>query len=80
MLLCINFQTSIFQTLSSIGNEKNTTIIFPVPIDILSHFSRPRSKPKSVKKSTVAKKDPADVKGGGLDGSLDRKALKAGGG
>lgn len=28
------------QTLSSIGNEKNTTVIFPVPIDILSHLIR----------------------------------------
>ena len=66
----------IFQTLSSIGNEKNTTIIFPVPIDILSHFSRPRSKPKSVKKSPVTKKDTAEVKIG-LDGSLDRKTPSA---
>lgn len=29
------------QTLSSIGNEKNsTTIIFPVPVDTISHFVR----------------------------------------
>ena len=35
------FDTKCFhllQTLSSIGNEKNTTIIFPVPVDMISHF------------------------------------------
>lgn len=33
-------QLRYLQTLSSIGNEKNTTIIFPVPIDILGHFMK----------------------------------------
>ena len=28
----------LLQTLSAIGNEKNTTIIFPVPVDALSAF------------------------------------------
>lgn len=59
--------------MSSIGNEKNTTIIFPVPIDILSHFSRPRSKAKLAKKTSVTKKEPSDAKTGGLDGSMERK-------
>ncbi|XP_059092434.1 band 7 protein AGAP004871-like isoform X2 [Tigriopus californicus] len=31
-------QLRYLQTLSTIGNEKNTTIIFPVPIDIISGF------------------------------------------
>jgi len=31
-------QLRYLQTLSSIGNEKNTTIIFPVPVDMISHF------------------------------------------
>ena len=35
-----NHLPTLFQTLSSIGNEKNTTIIFPVPIDILGHFMK----------------------------------------
>ena len=35
-----NKTPTLFQTLSSIGNEKNTTIIFPVPIDILGHFMK----------------------------------------
>ena len=35
-----NQTPTLFQTLSSIGNEKNTTIIFPVPIDILGHFMK----------------------------------------
>ena len=30
--------------MSSIGNEKNTTIIFPVPIDILGHFMGEKKK------------------------------------
>ena len=28
----------IFQTLNSISAEKNSTIIFPLPIDFLTHF------------------------------------------
>ena len=63
--------------MSSIGNEKNTTIIFPVPIDILSHFSRPRSKSKSVKKSPITKKEQSDGKNGVSDGSMEKKAYQA---
>ena len=28
----------LFQTLNSISAEKNSTIIFPLPIDFLTHF------------------------------------------
>ena len=28
----------VFQTLNSISAEKNSTIIFPLPIDFLTHF------------------------------------------
>ena len=30
----------IFQTLNSISAEKNSTIIFPIPLDIMSNFMR----------------------------------------
>ena len=31
-----HYSLSLFQTLNSIGNEKNTTIVFPIPIDTIS--------------------------------------------
>ena len=32
----VHYSLSLFQTLNSIGNEKNTTIVFPIPIDTIS--------------------------------------------
>lgn len=32
------FQLRYLQTLNTISAEKNSTIIFPVPMDIVSHF------------------------------------------
>ncbi len=32
------FQLRYLQTLNTISAEKNSTIIFPVPMDIISHF------------------------------------------
>jgi erythrocyte band 7 integral membrane protein len=32
------------QTLNTISAEKNSTIIFPLPIDILKHFLKPDKK------------------------------------
>ena len=34
-------QMRFLQTLSDLGTENNTTIVFPVPIDLLSPFVRP---------------------------------------
>jgi regulator of protease activity HflC (stomatin/prohibitin superfamily) len=36
----ITIQLRYLQTLTEIGMEKNTTIIFPVPVDILSHLTK----------------------------------------
>jgi len=36
----IALQLRYLQTLTEIGVEKNTTVVFPVPIDILRHFFR----------------------------------------
>ncbi len=40
--MCISFiiffQLRYLQTLNTISAEKNSTIIFPVPMDIISHF------------------------------------------
>jgi len=50
-------QLRYLQTLNSISAEKNSTIIFPLPIDLLSHFmngngsSNGQSKAKQGKKS-----------------------------
>ena len=34
----LNFQLRYLQTLNTISAEKNSTIIFPVPMDVISHF------------------------------------------
>ena len=63
--------------MSSIGNEKNTTIIFPVPIDILSHFSRPKTRSKSRKKSEMTKKEAPDTKTEEHDSVKENQEIKA---
>src|SRR6188474_2238673 len=40
----IALQLRYLQTLTEIGMEKNTTIVFPLPIDILDYFSKARGK------------------------------------
>jgi regulator of protease activity HflC (stomatin/prohibitin superfamily) len=39
-------QLRYLQTLTEIGTEKNTTVIFPLPIDLLRAFSPPQEKTK----------------------------------
>ena len=39
----VALQLRYLQTLTEIGAEKNTTIIFPLPIDILEYFTKARS-------------------------------------
>ncbi len=41
----VALQLRYLQTLTEIGMEKNTTIIFPLPIDILESFSKARGGP-----------------------------------
>jgi len=38
----VALQLRYLQTLTEIGTEKNTTIVFPLPIDILEYFSKAR--------------------------------------
>merc|ERR1711872_911533 len=49
-------QLRYLQTLNNISAENNSTVIFPVPIDIISHFvnkkMKPRPEPEDFKKST----------------------------
>jgi regulator of protease activity HflC (stomatin/prohibitin superfamily) len=40
----VALQLRYLQTLTEIGMEKNTTIVFPLPIDILDYFSKSRGK------------------------------------
>jgi len=35
-------QMRFLQTLSDLGTEKNTTIVFPIPLDLLNLFARPK--------------------------------------
>ena len=37
---CIFYYLFIFQTLNNISAEKNSTIIFPLPIDLITHFMK----------------------------------------
>ena len=39
----------LLQTLNSISAEKNSTIIFPLPIDFITHFMKDGSTPKGEK-------------------------------
>lgn len=39
----MSLQLRYLQTLVEIGNDKNTTTIFPVPIDLLNAFTKPRA-------------------------------------
>ena len=39
-------QLRYLQTLTEIGVEKNTTVVFPIPIDILSSWVKPPASPK----------------------------------
>ncbi|MFN8594200.1 MAG: slipin family protein [Thermomicrobiales bacterium] len=38
----VTIQLRYLQTLTEIGAEKNTTVVFPLPIDIISAFAQPR--------------------------------------
>jgi regulator of protease activity HflC (stomatin/prohibitin superfamily) len=40
----VALQLRYLQTLTEIGMEKNTTIVFPLPIDILDYFAKARGK------------------------------------
>jgi regulator of protease activity HflC (stomatin/prohibitin superfamily) len=42
----VALQLRYLQTLTEIGMEKNTTIVFPLPIDILDYFTKARNKEK----------------------------------
>ena len=42
-----------FQTLNSISAEKNSTIIFPFPIDLVAHLLGPKDKDKDKNKELV---------------------------
>ena len=55
----LTYSYLIHQTLSAIGNEKNTTIIFPVPVDVMSAFfgdDKNDAKPKKRSKSPSPQK------------------------
>jgi len=36
----VSVQLRYFQTLTELGTEKNTTIVFPIPLDIFSYFTK----------------------------------------
>ena len=38
-------QLRYLQTLTEIGMEKNTTIVFPIPVDFLAYFMKGQGKP-----------------------------------
>ncbi len=42
----VALQLRYLQTLTEIGIEKNTTVVFPLPIDILSYFNEIAQKTK----------------------------------
>ena len=58
-------QLRYLQTLSTISAEKNSTIIFPLPVDLVTHFmqSKPSSSSLSVMASSTT--SPVGTSGGG---------------
>ena len=54
--------------MSAIGNEKNTTIIFPVPVDVMSAFVGGDAKKKKGSKSP----SPEENEGGSPEESRDQ--------
>ena len=47
------FQLRYLQTLNSISAENNSTIVFPVPIDIMSSFMPPATGDESILSDTM---------------------------
>ncbi|XP_060861377.1 band 7 protein AAEL010189-like [Metopolophium dirhodum] len=50
-------QLRYLQTLNTISAEKNSTIVFPLPIDIISFFTRPREPRESRERRELTKQD-----------------------
>lgn len=71
----IALQLRYLQTLNSISAEKNSTIIFPVPIDILKHFHRINMEKKAAEEAKMKaqreKQEEAIATGHRDDGLLD---------
>ena len=61
----VHFQLRYLQTLSSIAAEHNSTIIFPMPMNILDHFldkgSSKKSKPAAVAAAAAVAEEAADT-------------------
>lgn len=56
-------QLRFLQTLTEVATEKNSTIVFPVPIDILTAFMN-RGVPAAIPSSTSGDEEPAQPEGG----------------
>jgi regulator of protease activity HflC (stomatin/prohibitin superfamily) len=56
-----SIQLRYLQTLVEIASEKNSTVIFPVPIDILQSFFGPRASPESEAQNQPVKLTTAEV-------------------
>ena len=55
----VAIQLRYLQTLVEIGQEKNTTVVFPVPVDIFSSLSRILGSYQAYKEGVKA--DPSDA-------------------
>ncbi|KAL5964333.1 hypothetical protein TSMEX_007901 [Taenia solium] len=60
-------QLRYLQTLSTISAEKNSTIIFPLPVDLVTHFMQ--GKPSSSSLSATPPSTAFALSGGGAGGS-----------
>ena len=59
----VHFQLRYLQTLSSIAAEHNSTIIFPMPMNILDHFldKGKKSKPAAVAAAAAVAEEAVDT-------------------
>ena len=55
----VTIQLRYLQTLTEIGAEKNTTVVFPLPIDLISAFSQGRSRHENIEPPSSSAPSPA---------------------
>ena len=74
----LTYSYLIHQTLSAIGNEKNTTIIFPVPVDVMSaFFGDDKNDAKSKKRSkSPSPQKPEDEEDGANEAERGESLLR----
>ena len=70
-----SIQLRYLQTLTEIGVEKNTTVIFPVPIDFLAGIQKVLSKSSQPETQTVSGSATPGAEAAGKDGGIKKRGI-----